>query len=110
MKYPFTAGPWEVVSGMVQTKAEHKCKTPGCGVHIPIAYMDRKPGNGTQPCERDSNAHLIACTPELFELAKLIRGYFEQAGYHVVPVHGLAGKELLDRARTLIARVEKQTE
>ena len=53
MKYPFTLGPWECHSGMVWKN------------DIPIARMDREPGNGTMPVERDSNAHLIACAPEL---------------------------------------------
>lgn len=55
-----TPGPWQVSSGMVETVAEHSCKIPGCGVHIPIAYMDRELGNGTMPVERDYNAKLIA--------------------------------------------------
>lgn len=60
-----TPGPWEVESGMVQTVLEHKCKLKGCGVHIPIAYMDRTLGNGTLPVERDDNARLIAKAPEM---------------------------------------------
>jgi hypothetical protein len=64
-KVTHTPGPWEVSSGMVQTIREHECKLPGCGTHIPIAYMDRTPGNGTLPVERDCNAHLIAAAPDL---------------------------------------------
>jgi len=74
----YTPGPWEVCSGMVQTVAEHKCKIPGCGVHIPIAYMDREPGNGTLPVERDANARLIAAAPELLEAAKRALGILRQ--------------------------------
>jgi len=54
-----TPGPWEVESGMIQTAYEHDCRILGCRVHIPIAYMDRNPGNGTLPCERDANARII---------------------------------------------------
>ena len=68
-KTEFTAGPWEVESGMVQTAYTHKdCKlSVDCGVKVPIAYMDRKAGNGTLPCERDANAYLIAAAPELLD-------------------------------------------
>ena len=69
----FTAGPWDVESGMVQTVAEHQCKTPNCGVHIPIAWMDREPGNGTEPCERDANARLIAAAPDLLAACIAVR-------------------------------------
>lgn len=77
----FTPGPWEVDSGMVQTVREHEhegCKVRGgCGVHIPIAYMDRKPDNDTTPCERDSNAHLIATAPELLAACELALRFVE---------------------------------
>lgn len=53
-KVGITAGPWEVDSGMVQTVSG-----------VPIAYMDREPGNGTLPVERDTNAQAIAAVPEL---------------------------------------------
>lgn len=66
-----TPGPWEVESGMVQTVAKHTCTLPGCGVHVPIALMDRNPGNGTLPYERDANAALIASAPELLRVAEL---------------------------------------
>ena len=39
--------PWRVVSGAVMKD------------DIPIAYMDREPGNGTLPVERDENADFI---------------------------------------------------
>lgn len=70
-----TPGPWEMDSGMVQTAYIHKdCKlTVGfCDVHTPIAYMDRKPNNGTMPTERDANARLIAAAPELLEALRAI--------------------------------------
>lgn len=70
-KPKFTPGLWEVASGMVQTVAIHTdCKlTPGfCDVHTPIAWMDRKPGNGTMPTERDANAQLVACAPEMLDI------------------------------------------
>lgn len=69
-KPEWTPGPWEVDSGMVQTVREHACNLENCGVHIPIAWMDREPGNGTMPCERDANAKLIAAAPELYDAAK----------------------------------------
>lgn len=37
-----------VVSGMIETESG-----------IPIAHMDREPGNGTSPVERDDTAHRI---------------------------------------------------
>ena len=64
-----TPGPWEVESGMVQTVREHTCKVANCGVHIPIAHMDRTANNGTLPVERDANARLIASAPDLLAAA-----------------------------------------
>lgn len=66
MKTQFTPGPWEVDSGMVQTVAERLSS----GLHIPIAWMDREPNNGTLPVERDANAQLIAAAPDLLSAAK----------------------------------------
>lgn len=54
MNTQHTPGPWRVCSGMVETARG-----------IPVAHMDRAPGNGTQPVERDANARLIAAAPEL---------------------------------------------
>lgn len=48
-----TPGPWTCHSGMVWQG------------DMPIARMDREPGNGTTPIERDANAHLIAAAPDL---------------------------------------------
>ena len=56
-----TPGPWIVESGAVYTAD-----------HIPIAAMDREPGNGTQPVERDANARLIAAAPKLLEALEAI--------------------------------------
>ena len=75
-KVTYTPGPWEVESGMVQTVCEHDCKLEvKCGVHIPIAWMDREAG--TLPCERDANAHLIAAAPELLEALKNTKHHLE---------------------------------
>lgn len=76
-----TPGPWEVDSGMVQTAYDHTCKTPGCGVHIPIAWMDREPNNGTMPVERDANARLIAAAPKLLAACKLVRQWLDGTDY-----------------------------
>ncbi len=66
-----TPGPWEVNSGMVQTVSG-----------IPIAHMDRAPGNGTRPCERDSNAYLIAASPRLLAACKaLLKAYAPNADF-----------------------------
>lgn len=80
MKYPHTPGPWIVESGAVYTEHEYKCSIPGCGVHIPIANMDREHGNGTTPVERDSNARLIGAAPDLFKVASRCLGYFNYMG------------------------------
>jgi hypothetical protein len=56
-----TPGPWEVTSGFVQTPEE-----------IPICHMDREPGNGTLPVERDRNADLIADAPGMMQLLKAV--------------------------------------
>ena len=57
----YTKGEWKVVSGMVETSTG-----------IPIARMDREPGNGTIPVERDVNAHLIAAAPDMYEACQLV--------------------------------------
>jgi hypothetical protein len=57
MSYEFadsTQAEWECHSGAVFT-------VDG----IPLAYMDRKPGNGTMPVERDANAYLMAASRDL---------------------------------------------
>lgn len=59
-----TPGPWKEISGAVYAYAR--------GGFIPIAKMDREPGNGTLPTERDANARLIAAAPELLEACKLL--------------------------------------
>jgi hypothetical protein len=94
-----TPGPWETSCGMVQTVREHECKITGCGVHIPIALMDRTPGNGTVPTERDANAHLIAQAPELLKFAKLVRDFFtnDSAGH---------AKYLREQAEIVIEKAE----
>ena len=61
-----TPGPWQCVSGAVETRIGPQGAAPG----IPIASMDREPGNGTLPVERDANARLIAAAPDLLEAAK----------------------------------------
>lgn len=58
-----TPGPWVVCSGMVETVPTDTPHHEHCG--IPIAHMDRTPGNGTLPVERDANARLIAAAPDL---------------------------------------------
>jgi len=81
MKTMHTPGPWEVNSGMIQTVREHACKTPRCGVHIPIARMDREPNNGTLPIERDANAHLIAAAPDLLEACQRAFRLIKESGF-----------------------------
>ena len=62
-----TPGPWTVVSGAVET-------TEMGG--IPIANMDREPGNGTLPVERDANARLMATAPELLDICQHIMSVY----------------------------------
>lgn len=93
-----TPGPWEVDSGMVQTVAEHDCKTPGCGVRVPIAYMDRKPGNGTLPVERDANAQLISAAPDLLDAARTVLARVNHTNIHT-PIEDMRSTwELLKKA------------
>jgi hypothetical protein len=73
-KQGFTPGPWEVSSGAVQTLTG-----------IPIANMDREPGNGTMPVERDRNAQLIAQAPELYKQLSALVGQIEASGHLIVP-------------------------
>lgn len=93
----WTPGPWEVDSGMVQTVAEHECRTPGCGVHIPIAWMDREPDNGTLPVERDANAHLIAAAPELVEALRALVDCPDYRGINTLEMR---------RATSILAKLE----
>jgi hypothetical protein len=108
-KYIHTPGPWEVDSGMVQTVTEHTCKTPGCGVHIPIALMDRNPDNGTVPTERDANAYLIAASPDMFDALKDIQadwnawdGYSRNAAEFIARM-----ADTMTRVNAAIEKVEK---
>lgn len=58
-----TPTPWKVESGMIYTQEG-----------IPIARMDREPGNGTQPVERDENARFIVQAVNLHdELIEALR-------------------------------------
>lgn len=61
MRYPHTPGPWQVIGGSVYG---YGCDSAGEPTQ-PIAHMDRRPGNGTVPTERDSNAKLIALAPRM---------------------------------------------
>lgn len=64
-----TPGPWHVSCGSVYGPEGQ-----------PIADMDREPGNGTYPTERDRNAQLIAAAPamrdalrDLYKIAASVR-------------------------------------
>lgn len=68
-----TPGPWLVESGAVYTWHQF-----GNGWDkTPIAVMDRSPGNGTLPVERDANAYFIAAVPDLLTVAQACLGYFD---------------------------------
>ncbi len=69
--YPHTPGPWICHSGAVW-KDGPNVYPKGQEMGVPIARMDREPGNGTQPVERDSNARLIAAAPELLEALEIM--------------------------------------
>ena len=62
----FTPGPWRYDSGMVYT----------ADLSIPIARMDREPGNGTFGAERDANARLIAAAPDLLAACEAMIGQY----------------------------------
>lgn len=75
-----TPGPWVCASGMVWVYDPSTWAggdTESTKEAIPIARMDREPGNGTAPWERDANAHLIAAAPELLEAAEMGLGLIE---------------------------------
>ncbi len=64
-----TKGPWTCHSGSVYVDGPD-VYPKGDNDGIPIAHMDREPGNGTEPVERDANAALIAAAPDLLEACK----------------------------------------
>ena len=66
-----TPGPWTAHSGAVYVDGPN-VYPKGDDLGIPIARMDREPGNGTVPTERDANARLIAAAPALLEAAKAL--------------------------------------
>lgn len=88
-KTMYTPGPWEVDSGMVQTADG-----------IPIAHMDRTPGNGTMPTERDSNAHLTAAGPQMYEVLRDIIEYDSDVEKCGIPV------ALLEKATAAIRKAQ----
>ncbi len=101
--YPHTPGPWICHSGAVW-KDGPNVYPKGQEMGIPIARMDREPGNGTQPVERDSNARLIAAAPELLEaLAELID---QLEGIGIPDFHGAEGLDLR-QARTAITKAKQ---
>jgi hypothetical protein len=59
-----TPGPWTCHTGSVY-KDGPTVYPKGQDEGIPICHMDREPGNGTMPVERDANARLIAAAPDL---------------------------------------------
>jgi hypothetical protein len=92
----YTPGPWTCTSGMVW-KAGRK------GDGIPIARMDRIPGNGTSPVERDANARLIAAAPNLLAAC--------EAALPALSAHERTGCDCPDSeaARLIRAAIEKAT-
>ena len=54
-----TSTPWVYHSGSIWKPAEHNQFPDGTENGMPIARMDREPGNGIAPDERDANAKLI---------------------------------------------------
>lgn len=53
-RYPHTPGPWVYRCGSVYAPDGR-----------PLMHMDREPGNGVKPPERDSNARLAALAPDM---------------------------------------------
>ncbi len=89
-----TPGKWQVTSGMVETVEG-----------IPIAEMDREPGNGTLPVERDANAHhIVKCVNShlyLLEACKAMAEYLSQqweADWENRPNHLRLGEEAIAAA------------
>ncbi len=74
-------------SGMVYTQDE-----------VPIAMMDREPGNGTYGAERDCNAHLIAAAPELLGALERIDALAETAIRMEHDTPGLTLRAIVDIA------------
>ena len=91
-----TPGPWRVTCGAVETANS-----------IPIAHMDREPGNGTLPVERDENARLIAKAPEMRDALKGFLEWYAQLDEPGLVPDGLQLSARLREARALLAMVRK---
>lgn len=108
-KYPPTPGPWICHSGMVWKP------DPSLEDGIPIARMDRETSH-TTPVERDANAKLIACAPEMKELLQKLASWFAQqalAHENTAKVKGLtrSTRDALQRDsgtyRSMVASIDK---
>lgn len=75
MKMEYTPGPWECRSGAV-IKPDHTYDG------IPLADMDREPGNGTTPVERDANAWLMAAAPDLLAALDTLTDHAQEVYPH----------------------------
>ncbi len=99
-----TTGPWVYHLGCVYAD----CPTAypkGKDTGVPIAHMDREPGNGTTPCERDANARLIAASPGLLEVANLIYRLDRDNGPNITgPVWRDMVRTVAQHAREVIAQ------
>ena len=81
-----TKGPWTCHSGMVW-KDGPDVYPKGENNGIPIARMDREPGNGTVTTERDCNARLIAAAPELLDAATEMLSVLETIDFSTLDVN-----------------------
>jgi len=97
-----TPGPWTCHCGMVY-KDGPSVYPKGDEWGIPIARMDREPGNGTFPVERDANARLIAAAPDLLKELRGLAVYLQHLE-SCVPKAGVT--EQLNSCLKAIAKAE----
>ena len=115
-KGKWTAGPWRVCCGMVETADNNG---PDCGNEhnaIPIARMDRET-SFTRPVVRDANARLIAEAPAMAEIIRLVipllAEYVEYGesmralgrGFTGTDADGFDASYAISDARAILARI-----
>jgi len=81
--------------------------TAGHDTHGQTAIYDEANGKDIAIVyDGDSHARLISAAPELLEVAKLIRGFFEYGGQNIKLIYGETAQAILDKTRATIAKAE----
>lgn len=91
----YTPGPWTCHSGSVWKDGPNVYPKGAGEDGIPICHMDREPGNGTLPVERDANAYLVAKAPEMAEQRNKLLEIVEQLAKRDCEYPGSVGCSLL---------------